>query len=364
MERFSRLAPDGTASVDAASRVVRYTFSDESVGRDGHIVKADAWRVDNFKANPVFLWCHQDEVPPIGRVFDLNTQGRKLLGAVKYAETEFAETIFELVRNGYLSGTSTSWQPIKYEPRSGFGVGGGVIFTDVDLLEISQVSVPALPTALASARSRGINLRPLADWAERAIAVGNFKSVPRPQLEAIHRAAAASVHRPRDSSTLAGRMAIARDIQQRGRAEQMATVRKVMEKYRRHAIAELIRDGMSANDVKAYTGGEDFGGEDLGKLGEHLHRAVKQHERLGTHHAAMSDQVNELRGVHRALTSTLDELEGAAHRRASKALGQMADCQRMLRKTHEDATKAADSASDAVDEATDLWGRLIGDDDD
>jgi phage head maturation protease len=222
-QQYKRLAPDGSATVDAASRVVRYVFSDESVGRDGHIVKADAWQTDNFEANPVFLWFHMDETPPIGRVFDLHTQSRQLLGAVKYAETEFADSIYQLVKDGYLNATSCSWLPIAYVPRS--GGGGGVIFTSVDLLEISQVGVPSLPTALAQAGARGLNLRPLANWAERALDTKNCQAAPRLQIEAIFRAA-----RPR-TVTAADRRLRAREIIAKG--ERMETVRKIKERITR-----------------------------------------------------------------------------------------------------------------------------------
>ncbi|HVW69195.1 MAG TPA: HK97 family phage prohead protease, partial [Steroidobacteraceae bacterium] len=128
-------------------------------------MKTSAWRTDNFELNPVFLWCHSDETPPIGRVFDLHAVARELRGSVRYAETEFADTIYQLVRGNFLNATSTSWRPIAWDRMS----SGGCMFTDVDLLEISQVGVPALPTALAQPGARRLNLRPLRRWAEAAL---------------------------------------------------------------------------------------------------------------------------------------------------------------------------------------------------
>jgi hypothetical protein len=212
-DRFTRLAPSADAKVDIASRVVRYRFSDESEGRDKIIVKADAWQTANFNANPVFLWAHLHEEPPIGRVIDLHTQSRQLLGGVKYAETDFAQTIFELVADRYLGATSTSWLPIEAPETRSDGV---IVFGAVDLLEISQVNIPALPTALAQAGARGINLRPLAAWAERALDNGGCRTVPRPQLEAIQRA---TRHRPRTRSE---RLRRAQQIIERGRRQAVA----------------------------------------------------------------------------------------------------------------------------------------------
>lgn len=65
--------------------------------------------------NPVFLWAHDDTQPPIGRVTDLHTVGRELRGTVQYAETPFAESIYQLVLGRYLSAVSTSWMPIDWE---------------------------------------------------------------------------------------------------------------------------------------------------------------------------------------------------------------------------------------------------------
>jgi HK97 family phage prohead protease len=226
-QRFTRLAPSGTADVDAASRVVRYVFSDESVGRDGHIVKASAWQTENFEANPVFLWSHSDETPPIGRVVGLTTVGKELRGAVKYAETDLAETIYQLVRGKFLNATSTSWQPIDWERMS----TGGCIFTDVDLLEISQVSIPALPTALAQAGARGLNLRPLSRWAERALDTGRF-GVPRSDVEALYRAVRAPM-------TRADRVRRVREIQAQIKREQRAL--EIRERVRREDEAAAHR---------------------------------------------------------------------------------------------------------------------------
>jgi HK97 family phage major capsid protein len=89
---------------------------------------------------------------------------------------------------------------------------GGLDFTKVEMLELSAVPVPALPTALATARSAGINLRPLVDWTERALdskgglyservltmirtAAGAATSYAAPRRSLVERAERASVAR-------------------------------------------------------------------------------------------------------------------------------------------------------------------------
>lgn len=173
-------------------RVIRYTFSTPAVGRDYHTVDPNGWLLSNFQRNPVFLWAHDDELPPIGRVIEIGNVNSKLRGAVEYAPRElnpFADTIYQLVRGKWLNAVSTSWMPIDWDFSRDKDRPKGIDFEKVDLLEISQVPIPALPDALAEARSRGIDTGPLREWAERLLDTGGMIIVPRSELETLQRAA-------------------------------------------------------------------------------------------------------------------------------------------------------------------------------
>ena len=163
-------------------RCIAYVFSDPSVGRDMHTIQPGAWQTDNFARNPVFLWAHQDSEPPIGRVEGLKTEAGRLIGQVRYAERDaypFADTIYELTKRGFINATSTGWIPLEWTAANDRSRPGGLDFRKVELLEISQVPVPALPTALATARSAGVDTGPLFDWAERMLDLGGFAAAPR-----------------------------------------------------------------------------------------------------------------------------------------------------------------------------------------
>lgn len=217
-DEFARLAQSeqsnpqtsvATTSVSApefgeSGRIVRYTFSTPAVGRDFHTVAADAWQLKNFNRNPVFLWAHDDSQPPIGRVVQIGNVGDVLKGDVEYAERDlspFADTIYRLVRAGYLNAVSTSWQPLEWSFSRDKNRPGGVDFSKVDMLEISQVPIPALPSALAEARSHGIDTTPIRQWAERLLDSGGLSVVPRTELETLRRAATMTVRRQRAGST-------------------------------------------------------------------------------------------------------------------------------------------------------------------
>lgn len=227
IEQFAALNPqerDGNVAIASASvgvpelaetgRIVRYVFSTPAVGRDMHTVAADAWQLQNYLRNPVFLWAHDDSLPPIGRVVSIGTKNSVLQGEVEYAERDlnpFADTIYQLVRAKYINAVSTSWQPLEWSLARDRSRPGGVDFTKVDLLEISQVPIPALPSALAEARSRGIDTGPLVEWAERLLDSGGLTIVPRGELETLRRAA--KMPNPtRASKTSDWKVGVSRDL--------------------------------------------------------------------------------------------------------------------------------------------------------
>jgi len=178
--------------VGLPDRCVRYVFSDASVGRDMHTIQPDAWQTDNFARNPVFLWAHQADDPPIGRVEDLATQAGGLVGMVRYAERDaypFADTIYELTKRGFINASSTGWIPLEWTAANDRSRPGGLDFRKVELLEISAVPVPALPSALVTARAAGVDTRPLFDWAERVLDCGGLATIGRAELEDLRKAA-------------------------------------------------------------------------------------------------------------------------------------------------------------------------------
>jgi HK97 family phage prohead protease len=165
-----RRATGAADLANSSGRIVRYLFSDPSVARDNHTIRA--WDLGNFKSNAVLLWCHDTSSPPIGKVVEIEDQKGYLRGAVEYADADvypFADTIYQLVRGGYVNAVSVSWDPVEWEFSKDRSRPNGIDFKLAELLEISNVPVPALPSALATARSNGIDTGPLYAWAERVL---------------------------------------------------------------------------------------------------------------------------------------------------------------------------------------------------
>ncbi len=159
--------------VDGAERTLRFCFSDGSVDRMNDTIAAAGWDLADFQANPVALWAHDSSAPPIGGARNVGVEGDRLLGDIEFAPPEtyaFADTIYRLVLGKFLRAVSVGFMPTRYafvenDPERGFGID----FLEQALLEISVCPVPANPNALQEARRKGIDTRPLVEWAERTL---------------------------------------------------------------------------------------------------------------------------------------------------------------------------------------------------
>ncbi len=179
--------------VDGAERTLRFCFSDNSVDRMNDTIAAAGWDLTDFLANPVALWAHDSSAPPIGGARNVGVEGDRLLGDIEFAPPEtyaFADTIYRLVLARFLRAVSVGFLPTRYafvenDPERGFGID----FLEQSLLEISVCPVPANPNALQEARRKGIDTRPLVEWAERTLDGEGRASLPLGELERLRRAA-------------------------------------------------------------------------------------------------------------------------------------------------------------------------------
>jgi hypothetical protein len=144
-ERAEQPAPDG---------LMRFIASTEGVARDGMIIEAAGWQLDNFKRNPVFLFSHDYfSRPPIGRVINVEAKGTQLLADVEFDPgDEFAQSIKRKYEGGFLSAVSVGFDPLEIQPA---GNGSPPRILKSDLLDISAVMVPADPDALKERQKRG-----------------------------------------------------------------------------------------------------------------------------------------------------------------------------------------------------------------
>lgn len=155
-------------SINEKSFMIEAVVSDETIDRYNEVIAISAWKrgLDNYKEHPILLSSHNydDLTAQIGEVVDIKIKDRKLVAKMKYYVGEGndqADWGYKLATKG-LAAFSVGFIPKSYvtdpeEIKSVLGISDNkaklpkLVYTDVELLEISQVLIPANPAALAKA---------------------------------------------------------------------------------------------------------------------------------------------------------------------------------------------------------------------
>src|SRR5262245_7359502 len=142
------------AAPPPADDPLEFVMSDGSVDRMGDIIEPDGWRLDNFHRNPGALFGH-DQNFVMGNGRDVGVRKGQLTGRLELMEpqSDRQREIHTAVRAGFLRAVSVGFHSDKHEPLK----GGGLRFTESELVECSLVSVPANPNALRKAAALGIS---------------------------------------------------------------------------------------------------------------------------------------------------------------------------------------------------------------
>lgn len=140
-------------------RSLRFTISTGIVDREQDTIAVAGWDLSAFLRNPVVLWGHDSAALPIGRALDVGLQGSALKATVRFipADTpergQFAEAVYQLARQGFISATSVGFRPLQWDYTDDPERGAddwfpGIDFQRQELVELSIVTVPANPEAL------------------------------------------------------------------------------------------------------------------------------------------------------------------------------------------------------------------------
>ncbi len=163
---FATQIKAGEVTGTDGDRMVTFVASTEDKDRDGEVILASAWQLDNYKKNPVVLWAHDYRGFPVGKGPGIHVADGKLILPCQFADAdtyEFADTACKLAKGGYLNTVSVGFIPLEWED-----IDGVKTFTKVELLEVSIVPIPSNPEALVSAREAGV------------ISVKEFEHVTKP----------------------------------------------------------------------------------------------------------------------------------------------------------------------------------------
>ena len=135
-----------------APPILEFTSSDETLDRYNEILSASGWRLANYQLNPVFQNSHQygDIIFTLGRALATEVRGGKLFQRIQFATdvNPMAKIAYGLYRGKFLNAVSVGFIPIRWltgNQESGYSRK----YIAQELLEVSAVSIPANPNALA-----------------------------------------------------------------------------------------------------------------------------------------------------------------------------------------------------------------------
>jgi len=209
-EMIRRVVRSEIKSVNEKDYTVDVTMSDETIDRYKEIIKASAWkkRMASFKAHPILLSSHNYHglMNQIGESLKIGVKDEKLASTFKYyagegnPEADWAWVLASkgvaaysvgFIRHaGYRVDPDADYE--EDEEKVGYQKAGvRYVYTDVELLECSHVTVPANPMCLQNSFDQGVVMRDLEErafpmMAELEIALKNLsRKVKDVEKEAI-----------------------------------------------------------------------------------------------------------------------------------------------------------------------------------
>jgi len=139
------------------------TASTSEIDRFGDQVLQEKMDMKNFDNNPVILWSHQMQNLPIGRCVShwLEQDGpvTKTKMKIKMADHEFADQVFDLVKDGFLRSASIGFLPWETEEipqdkdRKTHLFHTPTRYLESELLETSICNIPANPSCLVAMKT-------------------------------------------------------------------------------------------------------------------------------------------------------------------------------------------------------------------
>jgi HK97 family phage major capsid protein/HK97 family phage prohead protease len=139
-----------TALAEVRGDDLEYVISDMTQDRHGTVLSPDAWNLSNFRKNPIALFNHNPNFI-VGNWEKVRAEGDRLIGRLKLLPKGVSYRLDEIraaVEAGVLRAVSVGFLPRGPESDR---------LSKMELLEVSLVSVPSNPNALAIVRSLNIS---------------------------------------------------------------------------------------------------------------------------------------------------------------------------------------------------------------
>lgn len=126
-------------------------LSDESIDRNYGIIIQKGWILDNFLRNPIMLYSHNWEKPPLGIWENTRIENNKLIAIPKFAEIDNYDElkiIKALWDANILKTVSVTFLPIEVDYIKDEYNNNITVYKKQELLEVSIVAVPANANAM------------------------------------------------------------------------------------------------------------------------------------------------------------------------------------------------------------------------
>jgi len=121
--------------------------------RAGEVIAADAWMIDEYLANPVVLLAHRYDIPAIGHSLWVKPLEEGLKFKPSFADNAEGWDMYGLYKNRDMRAFSVGFEPKEYEENVKTDEFGQLrtLYTKVNLIEISAVTIPMNQGALVAA---------------------------------------------------------------------------------------------------------------------------------------------------------------------------------------------------------------------
>lgn len=160
MDELKKIKDDFSANVrgiDVKNREVDIIASTPKKDRHGSIIEQNGWELTSFKNNPVILFGHENTPAPFLGGPSINAGmpvakanpetvmvvDDKLKMRIKFAETPFADTVFNLVQDGFINMVSVGFIPKQTDIIEDEDGNKTPVHKRMELLEVSIVSIPS-----------------------------------------------------------------------------------------------------------------------------------------------------------------------------------------------------------------------------
>ncbi|HEY7116564.1 MAG TPA: HK97 family phage prohead protease [Tepidisphaeraceae bacterium] len=160
---------DVTLSPDDRRTVVA-VVNTPTVDRDGEVVEPGGANVDEYRVNPVLLYQHDYQTLPVGRCVALDVTDDRMTAKFQFAERPddypadqewLPDTLLALYRQRIMRSFSIGFIPVTTRAATAndmrrYGADCRRVIEEWTLLEISAVSIPSNPDAVAIATSKHV----------------------------------------------------------------------------------------------------------------------------------------------------------------------------------------------------------------